>query len=68
MYCKKCGKDYKKGKKVCSDCGIALTPGTSPGKRGKNSNKTFIIVGIIIFAVIIAFFLIVGLGGTPPAQ
>ncbi len=67
MYCKKCGKEYKKDKKVCKDCGIALTPGKSPEKRG-SSNKTFIIVGIIVFIVIVAFFLIVGLGGATPAK
>lgn len=67
MYCKKCGKDYKKTKKVCKECGIALTPGRSPGKKG-NNNKKFIIIGIAIFAVIIAFFLIVGLSGLFPAQ
>lgn len=62
MYCKKCGKDYKKNKKVCKDCGIALTPGKSPGKKG-DSNKKFIIIGIAVFVVIVAFFLIVGLSG-----
>jgi hypothetical protein len=67
MYCKKCGKEYKKDKKVCKDCGIALTQGKVPDKKG-NSNKTFIIAGIVIFVVIIAFFLIVGLGGTTPNQ
>jgi uncharacterized membrane protein YvbJ len=67
MYCKKCGKDYPKTKKVCKECGIALTQGQSPGKRG-NSNKKLIIIGIAIFVVIVAFFLIVGLGGIFPNQ
>lgn len=65
MYCKKCGKDYPKAKKVCKECGVALTPGKSPGKKG-NNNKKFIITGIIVFAIIIAVFLIIGLGGMIP--
>lgn len=65
MYCKKCGKDYPKTKKVCKECGIALTPGKSPGKK-KNSNKSFIITGIAVLVVITAVFLIIGLGGMIP--
>lgn len=67
MYCKKCGKDYPKTKKVCKDCGIALTPGISPGKKTK-SNKGFIITGIVVLVVITAVFLIIGLGGMVPKQ
>lgn len=67
MYCKKCGKDYPKNKKTCKDCGIALTPGKSPGSK-KNSNIRLFIVGGSILVVIIALFLIIGLGGMLPEQ
>lgn len=67
MYCKKCGKDYPKNKKICKDCGIALTPGKSPGSR-KNSDKRMLIIGCSVLLVIIAVFLIIGLGGMLPQQ
>ena len=61
MYCKKCGKDYKKTKKVCSDCGMALVTGTSPASRKRKVNKTiFIVFGVLVVALI-ALFLILGL-------
>ncbi len=67
MYCRKCGKDFKKNKKVCNDCGTALTPGKSPGKKN-NSNKRMMIIGGSILAVILAVFLIIGVGGMLPQQ
>jgi ribosomal protein L37E len=67
MYCKKCGKDYKKNKKVCNDCGIALTPGKSPGNK-KSGDKKMLIIGCAVLVVIIAVFLIIGLGGMLPEQ
>ena len=61
MYCKKCGKDYPKKKKVCTDCGMALVSGTSPAGRKRKSNKAvFIVFGVIVVALI-ALFLILGL-------
>lgn len=66
MYCKKCGKDYDKKKKICKDCGIALTPGTSPATAKKGINKiAIVIIGVVMLAVI-AVFLIVGLSGMVP--
>jgi predicted nucleic acid-binding Zn ribbon protein len=67
MYCKKCGKDYPKNKKTCKDCGIALTPGKSPGNK-KSSNLRMIIVGASVLVVILAVFLIIGLGGMLPEK
>jgi predicted nucleic acid-binding Zn ribbon protein len=61
MYCKQCGKDYPKNKKVCSDCGVALLTGTSPASRKRKVNKAvFIVFGVIVVAII-AVFLILGL-------
>ena len=67
MYCKKCGKDYKKNKKVCDDCSIALTPGKSPGSK-KRGDKKMLIIGCAVLVVLIAAFLIIGLGGMLPEQ
>lgn len=61
MYCKQCGKDYPKNKKVCSACGTALVPGTSPASRKHKINKGMIIVFGVIVVAIIAVFLILGL-------
>jgi len=61
MYCKQCGKDYPKNKKVCSDCGAALLTGTSPASRKHKVNKTIIIAFSAIVVAIIAVFLILGL-------
>jgi predicted nucleic acid-binding Zn ribbon protein len=61
MYCKQCGKDYPKTKKVCSDCGMALVTGTSPASRHRKVNKVVIIVFGVIVVAIIAVFLILGL-------
>ena len=61
MYCKKCGKDYPKAKKVCSDCGIALVSGKSPAGRKPKTNKAiFFVFGAIVVALV-AVFLILGL-------
>jgi predicted nucleic acid-binding Zn ribbon protein len=67
MYCRKCGKDYPKSRKVCKECGTALTPGKSPGKKNK-SNTKMIVIGGSILAIILAFFLIIGVGGMLPQQ
>jgi uncharacterized membrane protein YvbJ len=61
MYCKKCGKDYPKNKKVCPDCGMALLTGSSPASRTHKVNKVAIIVFGVIVVVLIAVFLILGL-------
>ena len=61
MYCKSCGKDYPKNKKVCSDCGVALLTGSSPASRDHKVNKVAIIVFGVIVVAIIAVFLILGL-------
>ncbi len=61
MYCKKCGKDYPKTKKVCADCGIALVPGASPASRDQKINKVPIIIFGVLVVVVVAVFLIVGL-------
>jgi hypothetical protein len=61
MYCKKCGKDYPKNKKVCPDCKFALVPGSSPASRTQKVNKTVIIVFGVIVVALIAVFLILGL-------
>lgn len=63
MYCKKCGKDYPKSKKICSDCGLALVPGTSPANRERKINKVPIIVFGVIVVALITVFLILGLSG-----
>jgi uncharacterized membrane protein YvbJ len=61
MYCKKCGKDYPKAKKVCTDCGMALVSGTSPASRKHKTNKAvFIVFGVLVVGII-ALFLILGL-------
>ena len=61
MYCKKCGKDYPKTKKVCADCGMALVTGSSPASRKRKVNKAvFIVFGVLVVAII-ALFLILGL-------
>jgi len=61
MYCKKCGKNYPKNKKVCPDCGLALLPGSSPASRKHKINKAAIIVFGVIVVALIAVFLILGL-------
>ena len=66
MYCKKCGKEYKKDKKVCKECGIALTPGVSPKTKNKSNARVMIIAGAVV-VIVIAVFLIIGLGGMVPA-
>ena len=68
MYCSKCGRNYPKNKKVCSDCGTALVPGTSPRSRQKKTNWKLIIISSTVFVVVVAFFLIVGLMGRVPAK
>ncbi len=68
MYCKNCGKEYPKEKKICKDCKIALTPGTSPASANKGVNKKFIIIGVVLAAAVIALFLIIGLSGMVPAD
>ncbi len=61
MYCKKCGKDYPKTKKVCADCGMALVSGSSPAGRKRTVNKAvFIVFGVLVVAIV-AVFLILGL-------
>lgn len=60
MYCKKCGKDYPKDKKICKDCGIALSPG-HPHSPDKNSKLRFIIICCVVGALILAAFLIIGI-------
>ncbi len=61
MYCKQCGKDYPKTKKVCADCGLALVTGTSPASKQRKTNKVvFIVFGVMVVAII-AVFLILGL-------
>ena len=64
MYCKKCGKDYPKTKKVCNDCGIALVNGTSPATRKRKMNMGVIIVFGVLVVAVIAVFLILGLQHT----
>lgn len=61
MYCKKCGKNYPKNRKVCPDCGLALLPGVSPASREQKINKTVLIVFGVIVVAFIAVFLILGL-------
>jgi uncharacterized membrane protein YvbJ len=61
MYCKKCGKDYPKNKKVCPDCGVALLTGSSPANRKHKVNKVAIIIFSVIVVAVIALFLILGL-------
>jgi len=61
MYCKKCGKNYPKNRKVCPDCGLALLPGVSLASREFKINKTTLIVFGVIVVVLIAVFLIIGL-------
>lgn len=67
MYCKKCGKEYPKDKKVCKTCGIALTSGKSPDKKDK-SNLKIIIAGCAVLAAIVLLFVIIGFGGMLPQQ
>ena len=66
MYCKKCGKDYPKEKKVCKDCGVALTPGVSPKTKNTARSRMLIISGAVV-VVVVAVFLIIGLGGMVPS-
>ncbi len=65
MYCKKCGKDYPKEKKVCKDCRIALTHGTCPNSA-KKGMKIAVIAVIAVMMAVIALFLIIGLSGMLP--
>ncbi|MGI5848536.1 MAG: hypothetical protein ACOX8Q_00460 [Christensenellales bacterium] len=67
MYCKKCGKDYPKEKRVCKDCGIALTPGVSPVSK-KRGIKRMLIIGSAMIVIVVAVFLIIGLGGMVPSK
>jgi hypothetical protein len=67
VYCKKCRENYSKNKKVCSNCGIALLPGTLPDPKRKG-NLSLTIIGCSVLVVIIAFFLIIGLGNMVPYQ
>lgn len=61
MYCKKCGKSYKKPKKVCDDCGLALVNGVPPktGKVGVKKGPVIIFGAIVV--VLVAVFLLFGL-------
>lgn len=61
MYCKKCGKSYKKPKKVCDDCGLALVNGVPPktGKEGVKKGPVIIFGAIVV--VLVAVFLLFGL-------
>ena len=61
MYCKKCGKTYKKPKKVCDDCGLALVNGVPPKTGNEGIKKGPIIVFSAIVVVLIAVFLLFGL-------
>lgn len=61
MYCKKCGKSYKKEKKVCDDCGLALVNGTPPSAREQKIKKGPVIVFGALVVVIVAVFLLFGL-------
>ncbi len=61
MYCKKCGKVYKKPKKVCTDCGLALVNGTPPANANPKIKKGPIIVFGALVVVLIAVFVIVSL-------
>ncbi len=58
MYCKKCGKTYKKPKKVCDDCGLALVNGVAP-KSDKQSIKKgpVIVFGVLVVALVVVFLL-----------
>ena len=62
MYCKKCGKTYKKPKKVCDDCGLALVNGIPPQTEKVKVKKGPIIVFGALVVVIVAVFLLFGLG------
>ncbi len=62
MYCKKCGSEYPKTKKVCSDCGIALVNGAAPSSRERKFNKAPIVVFGAVIVILVAVFLIIGLG------
>ncbi len=61
MYCKKCGKEYPKTKKICSECKIALVNGTAPSSREYKFNKVPVVIFSVIVVVLVAVFLIVGL-------
>lgn len=61
MYCKKCGKTYKKPKKVCDDCGLALVNGVAPTTDKAKIKKGPVIVFGALVVVIIAVFLLIGL-------
>ena len=62
MYCKKCGKEYPKTKKVCGDCGVALVNGVAPTSRVQKFNRVPVIIFGVIVVVLVAVFLIIGLG------
>jgi len=66
MYCKKCGKNYPKEKKVCSSCGIVLSPGDSPVDPAKK-RKRLLIAAAAVAVVFVAVFLYVGLTGMVPS-
>ena len=61
MYCKKCGKTFKKPKKVCDDCGLALVNGVPPKTGATKVKRGPIIVFSAIVIVIVAVFLLFGL-------
>ncbi len=61
MYCKKCGKTFKKPKKVCDDCGLALVSGVPPKTGSEGIKKGPLIVFGALVVALIAVFLLFGL-------
>lgn len=68
MYCKQCGKNYPKSKRLCKDCGIALVQGTSPESKKTKIKKDAIISACVAAVVVVAVFLIIGLTGMVPSD
>jgi|GEM_PF-2538117 hypothetical protein len=67
MYCKKCGINYKKDKKVCSRCGLALQPGEFKQDNAPRRRK-IIIIACSAALVVIAFFAVIFFTGRVPPK
>lgn len=66
MYCKKCGVNYKKDKKICPRCGQALQKGKS--RQDESSRiKKIAVIACAAAALVVAFFLVIFfIGRIPP--
>ncbi len=66
MYCRKCGVNYKKDKKVCPRCGSALQKGEWKENKTSRLKKIIIIACAVAILVVALFLTIFFIGRVPP--